>query len=136
MTESIIRINPPTLPNAGNIGYSQISIVKPGRMAYISGQVAWQPGGAEVLEGLADQMRLVAANAKAALDAVGATTDCIVMARVYVVNLTPARMEELMPAFLATFEGVQPCVTGIGVQALASPELQVEMDLVARLPDE
>lgn len=40
-----------------------------------------------------------------------------------------------MPPFLATFEGAQPCVTGVGVEALAAPDLQVEMELVVRLPD-
>jgi enamine deaminase RidA (YjgF/YER057c/UK114 family) len=135
MTDSIVRLNPSTLPNAGEAGYSQISIVKPGRMAYISGQVAWQPNGEPVPETLSGQMRMVSANAKAALVAVGATAHDIVMARVYLVNLTPQRLDEVMPPFLATFDGAQPCVTGIGVQALAAPELQVEMELVVRLPD-
>lgn len=131
----ITRLNPPTLPNAADMGYSQISIVAPGRMAYVSGQVAWRPGGEPVPAGLVEQMQLVAANAKAALDAVGASPQHIVVARLYVVDLTPERLEALMPAFLATFEGAQPCVTGVGVAALAAPDLQVEMELVVRLPD-
>lgn len=77
----------------------------------------------------------MAGNAKAALDAIGASPQDVVIARVYVVNLTPARLEALMPAFLATFEGAQPCVTGVGVAALAAPELQVELELVVRLSD-
>jgi enamine deaminase RidA (YjgF/YER057c/UK114 family) len=80
-------------------------------------------------------MRIVAVNAKAALDAVGASPQHVVIARVYVVDLTPERLEELMPALLATFGGAQPCVTGVGVAALAAPDLQVEMELVAKLPD-
>lgn len=131
----ITRLNPSTLPNAADMGYSQISIVEPGRMAYVSGQVAWRPGGEAVPDDLAEQMRIVALNATAALDAVGASPHDVVMARIYVVNLTPQRLEALMPPFLATFEGAQPCVTGIGVAALAAPDLQVELELVARLPD-
>lgn len=135
MTNSIIRLNPPTLPNAGEMGYSQISIVEPGRMAYISGQVAWGPNAETVPAGLAEQMSIVSVNVKAALAAVGATPHDVVIARIYVVNLTPERLEEIMPTFLATFEGAQPCVTGVGVAALAAPDLQVEMELVVRLPD-
>lgn len=135
MTKPIVRLNPSTLPDAGEIGYSQISIVEPGRMAYVSGQVAWLPHGEPVPENLAEQMKMVSKNVKAALDAIGATPHDIVIARVYVVNLTPERLEELMPPFLAAFEGAQPCVTGIGVAALAAPDLQVEMELVVRLPD-
>lgn len=135
MTDSIVRLNPPTLPDAGEMGYSQISIVEPGRMAYISGQVAVRPNGEAVPENLVEQMSIVSVNAKAALDAVGATPHDIVIARIYMVNLTPERLEEVMPPFLATFDGAQPCVTGVGVEALAAPDLQVEMELVVRLPD-
>ncbi|HBT82476.1 MAG TPA: RidA family protein [Desulfuromonas sp.] len=135
MTKPIVRLNPSTLPNAGEMGYSQISIVEPGRMAYISGQVAWRPNGEPVPENLADQMNIVSLNVKAALAALGATPHDVVIARIYMVNLTPERLEELMPPFLATFEGAQPCVTGVGVDALAAPDLQVEMELVVRLPD-
>ena len=73
MAQSIARLNPSALPNAADLGYSQISIVESGRMAYISGQVAWQPGGEPVPSDLAEQAMLVAANVKAALDALGAT---------------------------------------------------------------
>ena len=135
MTDSIVRLNPSTLPDAGKSGYSQISIVKPGRMAYVSGQVAWRPNGEAAPDSLPEQMRMVSENAKAALEAIGATAHDIVIARIYVVNLTPERLEQVMPPFLATFDGAQPCVTGVGVQALAGPDLQVEMELVVRLPD-
>jgi enamine deaminase RidA (YjgF/YER057c/UK114 family) len=135
MKKPIIRINPPTLPNAGEMGYSQISIVEPGRMAYISGQVAWTPNGEPVPESLPEQMRIVSRNAKSALEAIGATPQDVVLVRIYVVNLTPERMEEVMPEFLATFDGAQPCVTGVGVDALAAPDLQVEMELVVRFSD-
>ena len=104
-------------------------------MAYISGQVAWQGNGEPVPNSLEEQMEIVSNNALSALDAIGATPEDIVMARIYVVDLTSERLEELMPAFISTFQGAQPCVTGIGVQALAAPELQVEMELVVRLPD-
>lgn len=134
MPKSVVRINPVTLPNSSEMGYSQISIVEPGKMAYISGQVAWQANGEPVPTGLVDQMKIVSNNAMSALDAVGAKPEDIVIARVYLVDLTPERLEELMPAFISTFNGAQPCVTGIGVAALASPELQVEMELVVRVP--
>ena len=84
---------------------------------------------------LAEQAELVAANAKAALDALGATPDDIAIARIYLVDLTPERMEQSMPHLLAMFDGAQPSITGIGVAALAGPDLQLEMELTVRLPD-
>lgn len=135
MSQLIVRVNPPTLPNSTEMGYSQISIVEPGRMAYISGQVAWQVNGDPVPDSLSAQMEIISVNAKSALKEIGAKTADIVIARVYVVHLTPERMEEVMPAFISMFEGAQPCVTGIGVDVLAAPDLQIEMELVVRLPD-
>ena len=131
----VTRLNPAALPDAGVLGYSQISIAEPGRLAFISGQVAVRPGGEPAPDSLAEQMTIVASNARAALAAVKASPQDVVMARVYVVDLTPQRLDAVMPAFLATFDGAQPSVTGIGVAALAAPDLQVEMELIVRLPD-
>ncbi|MEO0915283.1 MAG: RidA family protein [Pseudomonadota bacterium] len=112
------------------MGYSQITTVEPGRMAFISGQVAWQPGGEPVPSALLEQAKLVARNARAALDAVHAGPKDVVMARIYVVDLTPERQDEILPPLLAMFEGEQPSITGIGVAALAAPDLQLEMELL------
>lgn len=135
MSRSIVRMNPPTLPDAGRIGYSQISVVEPGRLAFISGQVAVRPGGEPVPPTLAEQAAIVASNARVALDAIGATPHDVVIARIYVVDLTPERLEEGMPAIFSAFDGAQPGITGIGVAALAAPELQIEMEMTVRLPD-
>lgn len=134
MTQAIVRMNPSALPNAAEMGYSQISIVEPGRMAYISGQVAWRPNGEPVPADLVAQMKIVATNAKAALDALGASPEDIVIARCFMTDLTPARLNQIFPPLLEMFNGAQPCITGVGVAALAAPELQVELELTVRLP--
>jgi enamine deaminase RidA (YjgF/YER057c/UK114 family) len=135
MTQTLTRLNPPSLPNAAKLGYSQITVVEPGRMAYVSGQVAQGPEGEPVPADLAEQSRLVAANARAALDALGAAPQDIVIARVFMVDLTPERLERAFPPLLEMFEGAQPCITGVGVASLAGPDLQLEMELTVRLPD-
>lgn len=116
------------------MGYSQITIAEPGRMAFISGQVAWQPGGEPVPHGFAEQARIVVRNAKAALDAAGASPADLVMVRAYVVGLTPERLEVLWPHVHALFDGARPSVTGIGVAALAGPDLLLELEMIVRLP--
>jgi enamine deaminase RidA (YjgF/YER057c/UK114 family) len=135
MTQAIVRMNPPTMPNAAEMGYSQISIVEPGRMAYISGQVAWLANSKPVPSDLVEQMKIVTANAKAALNAIGATADDIVIARCFLTNLTPERLDRIFPPLLEMFGGAKPCITGIGVESLAAPDLQVELELPVRLPD-
>lgn len=134
MIPSITRLNPASLPDAGAAGYSQISIVEPGRLAFISGQVAWRSDGEPVPDTLAGQAGIVVSNARAALEAVGASPKDLVMVRVYLVDLTPERLEVLWPHIHALFDGTQPSLTGVGVAALASPELQVEIEMMVRLP--
>ena len=135
MTQSIIRMNPPSLPNAEEMGYSQISIVEPGRMAYVSGQVAWRPNGEPAPADLVEQTKIVAANTKTALDALGATSEDIVIVRCFMTDLTPERLEQMFPPLLEFFDGAKPCITGVGGASLAAPDLQVEIDLTVRLPD-
>lgn len=134
MTQPLVRLNPPALPDAGAMGYSQITIVEPGRLAFVSGQVAWRPGGEPAPEAFAAQAELVVHNVGKALDAVGASPADVVMMRAYVVDLTPERLEQLWPPVLAFLDGAQPSVTGIGVAALAAPDLLLEIELTVRLP--
>lgn len=135
MTQTITRMNPSTMPDASKIRYSQISIVEPGRMAYISGQVAERVTGEPVPANLVEQAMIVAANAKAALDALGATPENIVIARCFMTDLTPETLEQAFPPILEFFGGAMPCITGVGVTALASPELKIELELTVRLPN-
>ena len=134
MAQPLMRLNPASLPDAGAIGYSQITTVEPGRLAFISGQVAWRPSGEPAPDSLAEQAKLVMANARAALGAVGASPEDLIMVRAYVVDLTPERLDEVMPPLLAMLDGAQPSLTGVGVTALAAPDLQLEIEMIARVP--
>ena len=134
MTQTISRLNPVTLPDAAAAGYSQITTVEPGRLAFISGQVAWTRDGDRTPQGLTEQAALVVKNAQAALAAVGAAARDVIMVRIYMVDLTPQRLEELTPYLATLFDGAQPSVTGVGVAALAAPDLQLEIEMIVRLP--
>ena len=134
MAQSLSRLNPQTLPDAAAAGYSQITTVEPGRLAFISGQVAWKRDGGPAPHSLAEQANLVVENARAALEAVGASPDDLVMVRVYLVDLTRERLEEVWPYLHALFDGAQPSLTGVGVAALAAPDLQLEIEMTVRIP--
>jgi enamine deaminase RidA (YjgF/YER057c/UK114 family) len=134
-TQALTRLNPPSLPDAAAFGHSQVTIMQPGAMAFISGQVAWQPGGRPVPDDLVEQAQLVRDNARAALAAAGVAPAHLVMVRVYVVDLTPARLQLVMPVLLELLDGARPSLTGIGVAALAGPDLQLEIEMIARVPD-
>ena len=59
MSNAIVRMNPATLPDAGKVGYSQISIANPGRLAFISGQVAWSADGSAYMTELNDATMVI-----------------------------------------------------------------------------
>lgn len=128
-------MNPATMPDAAKLGYSQISIIEPGRMAYVSGQVAERANGEPVPSDLVEQTKIAAANAKAALDALGAKPDDIAILRCYVTDLNSETLGQIFPPILELFDGAMPCITGIGVEALAGPDLKIEIELTVRLPD-
>ncbi|XWN32392.1 MAG: RidA family protein [Devosia sp.] len=134
MSTSVARMNPTSLPDAGKIGYSQISIAPPGRLAFVSGQVAWRPDGGAVPGSLAEQTAVVVANLSGALDALEATPHDIVQMRVYLTDLRSETQEIAMAEILHFLNGARPSLTGIGVAALASPDLQIEVEMVIRVP--
>lgn len=133
MSASIDRMNPPALPDASKVGYSQISIAQPGPLAFVSGQVAWRPDGAAAPGSLAEQTAIVVMNLQGALDALQASTDDIVQMRIYVTDLRPETQEIAMAELMRFLDGAQPSLTGIGVAALAGPDLQIEVEMVVQV---
>lgn len=105
MPTSITRLNPPTLPDAGKVGYSQISIAEPGRLAFVSGQVAWTAENGAVPGTIDAQTAIVVSNLQAALDALGAKPCDIVQMRIFVVDLTPDTQESAMGQIAVFLDG-------------------------------
>ena len=131
MANTLTRMTPPSLPDTGAIGYTQISIAQPGRMAFVSGQVA----STEAVEkGFEAQAADVMKKAAAALEALEATPEDIVISRIYVVDLDEARLGTTVEQFKAFCNGATPSLTGVGVAALAGPGLLIEMELQVLLP--
>lgn len=133
MSTALIRMNPDTLPDAGKAGYSQITIANPGRLAFVSGQVAWDTNGSVVPETLEAQTKQVVANLSGALRALNAANRDIVQMRVYMTELNDETMRIAMTQIMNFLDGEQPSLTGIGVAALAGPDLKIEIEMVVQL---
>jgi enamine deaminase RidA (YjgF/YER057c/UK114 family) len=132
---SVSRHNPPTIWDMGSLGYSQISVAEPGRIAFLSGQVAWLPNGEEAPKDVTGQAKVVAVNLASALKELGASGKDIVMLRVYVVDATTEKFQQVQ-TFLDELKGDgMPSITTIGVQALYSPDILVEIEMVVRVPE-
>jgi enamine deaminase RidA (YjgF/YER057c/UK114 family) len=134
MQTSLQRMNPAALPNTSNLGYSQISIANAGILAFVSGQVAQAADGSAVPEGLEAQTKQVIANLTEALKALEARPQNIVQMRIYVTDLNEEAMNILMPPIIAFLNGAEPSLTGIGVAALAGPDLKIEIEMIVQLP--
>ena len=131
---SVIRRNPPTMWDMGSLGWSHISVAEPGRLAFLSGQIASTPGGEDVPDDLAGQARLATASLAAALKDLEATVQDIVMLRVYVVNATSEAFGQAVTPLRELLGDAMPSITTIGVQALYKPEIKVEIEMVVRVP--
>ncbi|MFC9397474.1 MULTISPECIES: RidA family protein [unclassified Streptomyces] len=135
MTSEITRINPAQLH--ATPGYHHITVVEAGRTAFLAGQCPLDRSGELVGPGDLDaQIDQVAANAVAALNAVGARPDHVVRSVIYVVSDDAAvlgaawwRLTESVvgPAFTTAS-------TLLGVARLGFSGQLVEVDLTAALP--
>ena len=131
----VTLINPDGLPDAGI--YHQAAMASGTRLVFIAGQVARTADGTKVGEGdLAAQVEQCYLNLGTALAAAGATFDDVAKLTVYLVDWTPDKMEPFMQGAARAFEamGIEaptPPLTGIGVAALAEPDLLVEIEATA-----
>ena len=80
-------LSPDNLFDSTKFGFSQIVISNPGKMVFISGQVAWDENQNIVGKNdLAIQTQKSIDNLKTALSEVGGSLDDVVMLRIYIVN--------------------------------------------------
>ena len=131
---AITLIDPEGLPRVDTP--RQVSVATGSKMVFMAGQVAWDADGNTVGEGdLAAQVERCYLNVATALAEVGGTFDDVAKLTLYVVDLTPDKMPLLGEGIARASEklGVTPVppITGLGVSALAAPDLLVEVEATA-----
>lgn len=136
MTEKITRINPEQLHKTP--GYHHVTVVEPGRTAYLAGQCPLDGNGDLVGSGsLEAQIGQVAANAFAALAAVGAQPRHVVRSVIYVRSddrdVLGAAWQQLTKSAIS--EAFTTASTLLGVAQLGFSGQLVEVDLTVALPD-
>ena len=126
-------INPAVLFDSTEYGFSQIVVSNPGKMVFISGQVAWDEHlniiGANDLE---KQARKSMDNLENAMQAAGCRMEDIVMLRIYIVNYQKEDGAIISQVLKDTF-GTRnpPASTWISVQGLANEEFMIEIEAQA-----
>jgi enamine deaminase RidA (YjgF/YER057c/UK114 family) len=135
VAERIVRLNPEGLHETP--GYHHVTIVQPGRTAYLAGQCPLDRAGNVVGAGDIDaQVDQVVANALEALEAAGARPEDVVRSVIYVVSgETPVlgqAWRRLTRSALGPAFGTAS--TLLGVAQLGFSGQLVELDLTAALP--
>lgn len=134
--EQITRINPEQLH--ATPGYHHVTMVPAGRTAYLAGQCPLDRSGAVVApDDLMAQVDQVAANAAAALSAVGASPEQVVRSVIYVVSDDSGVLAEVWQRLTSSVIGpaFTTASTLLGVSCLGFRGQRVELDLTAALPD-
>lgn len=128
-------INPTSLFDSQQYGFSQIVVTNPGKMIFISGQVAWDENQQIVGENdLAKQTQQALDNLKIALEAAGATLENVVMLRIYKVNYQKedgAIISQLLKTRFGTDN--PPASTWLSVLGLANEGFMIEIEAQAVL---
>lgn len=135
MTDTTLQfLDPVGLASSPN--YSHIALVAPGATVHVSGQIALDAAGRLVGEGdLAQQTTQVYENLAACLEAAGAGFRDVFKVHTYVVDLTPEKADvvrEVRARYLPA--GHRPASTMVGVTSLVRPDLLVEVEVLAIVP--
>jgi len=126
-------INPKSLFDSRQYGFSQVIISDPGKMVFISGQVAWDKNENVVGENdLASQTQKSIDNLGIAIKASGGTLADIVMLRIYVVDYQKEYGPLISKILKANFDqSSPPASTWINVKGLANEKFMIEIEAQA-----
>ena len=128
------HINPEAVSKPG--AYTHVVEATGSKIVFISGQVALDKGGNVVGTGdLAAQAEQVFKNLEACLASVGATFADVTKMTTFIVGYQAARDRAVLGAVRQKYLPAQdpPASTLVGVQALASPDIMIEIEATAVL---
>jgi enamine deaminase RidA (YjgF/YER057c/UK114 family) len=133
---SVTMLDPEGLPQVET--HRQVALASGSRLVFLAGQIALDAEGRTVGENdLAAQVERCYLNVATALAAAGASFDDVAKLTLYVVDWTPDKLTVLGEGIARAAEKLgitaRPPLTGIGVAALAAPDLLVEVEAVAVL---
>jgi enamine deaminase RidA (YjgF/YER057c/UK114 family) len=129
------HVNPKAVSKPG--AYSHVVQATGSRIVFIAGQVALDKDGNVVGAGdLAKQTEQVFQNLQACLASVGATFADVTKMTTFIVGYQAARDRAILGAVRQKYLQAEnlPASTLVGVYALATPEIMIEIEATAVLP--
>jgi 2-iminobutanoate/2-iminopropanoate deaminase len=104
-----------------------------GNLVFTAGNVGWVPETREVPAGIQAQTAQALENLKAVLEAAGTSLTHVVKVNIFLTNMDDfAAMNQVYRGY---FPNNPPARTTVGVAALALPNLLIEIEMIALLPD-
>jgi len=126
-------VNPKTLFDSTQYGFSQIAISNPGKLIFISGQVAWDEDLNIIGENnLKAQTQKAIDNLRIAIESVGGTMENIMMLRIYKVDYKQGD-GPIINSILKENFGTKnpPASTWVSVKGLANDGFMIEIEAQA-----
>lgn len=130
---TIEAINPDTLYDGSATGMSHAKVDTDIGLVFVSGQVDWNKDYKIENRDMKAQAKGAAKNLITVLEAAGSAVENILQLRIYVRGEVADHMEAIMPVIAQYLCMAKPALTGIGVQSLASPDMLIEIEAVAKV---
>ncbi len=127
-------INPTTVFNSLQYGFSQAMEVPQGRRIMLSGQVGVDAQERTVGPGIAEQTATALDNIEKVLAEVGGDLSHVVMLRLYIVESAREQQEPIAEALRQRFAHNPPPSSWIMVSGLSLPEWLIEVEAEAVVP--
>lgn len=129
-------INPETVFNSLQYGFSQAVVIQGGRRVVLSGQVGIDAEENTVSANLSTQIEVALNNIEAILAEVGANLSHVVFLRIYIVDSAKNDQQAIVKVLLERFPANPPATSWVIVNGLAESEWLIELEAEAVLPDE
>jgi len=127
-------INPPTVFNSLQYGFSQAMEVRDGRRILLSGQVGVDADERTVGPGIAEQTATALDNNEKVLAAAAWELTHVIMLRLYIVESARDQQEPIAAALRERFPNNPPPSSWIIVSGLSLPEWLIEIEAEALIP--
>jgi 2-iminobutanoate/2-iminopropanoate deaminase len=127
-------INPKTVFNSLQYGFSQAVVVPSGRRVVLSGQVGVDAEENTVGTDISTQITVALNNVEAILAEIGADLLHVVILRIYIVDSAKNDQQRITEALLKRFPVNPPATSWVIVSGLSEPEWLVELEAEAVLP--
>ena len=127
-------LNPPTVFNSLQYGFSQAMEVRDGRRILLSGQVGVDADERTVGPGIAEQTATALDNIEKVLAAAEGDLSHVIMLRLYIVESARDQQEPIAAALRERFPDNPPPSSWIIVSGLSLPEWLIEIEAEALIP--